>query len=369
MAAFLPSSKGPIVLIKRTMISIDPKAKDKGVSWRTTVLAGIIAFLSLPALTSAHFVSAPQETAYLAEAGVSQEDRRAQQALQHLVMSLLRSLGTDNPDLQAVRQIKQIRSSAEEILQRVLDRRPSDVSEADRPFFNGIRSLRVQYGVLADKITSSYPQDEPASLLNAVSTLESLTKKAVAEEMTAAFKVAIPRRVKALESRILAYQALVAGKAVYRPEAVSRAKQQIAATLQAASSFSSEIIESNEVPQEAYSGSDKVQLQQLATNALLDRFPNNRVIDIVLTDKEWDSQAAWEWTNQSWQMASSSQLKAVAVVQGADEDQAWLIPILFSRNQSSSSGIACRLPEKLEKPSPCDIVPLSKAAKLAGRPL
>ena len=356
-------------MIRRTMISTDLKAKNKGVSWRIAALASLIAVLGLPAVSSSHHLSALQETALSAEAGVSSEDLRAQRALQHLVMSLLRSLGTDNPDIEAVRQIKQIRSSADDLLQRISDRRPADVSDADRPFFNGIRSLRIQYGALSDKISSSYPLDEPASILNSVSTLESLTNRATTEEMTATFKVAIPRRVKALEARIFAYQALVGGKMVYRPEVVAKAKQQISATLAAASSFSSEIIESNEVPLDAYTGRDKVQMQQIATTALLERFPTKRVIDIVMTEKEWESQVVWEWLNQSWQISSTSQLRAVAVVHGDGEDQAWLVPILFSRNQSTSGGIVCRLPEELEKPGPCDIVPLSKAARLAGRPL
>lgn len=365
----LASSQELIVLIPKTMISIDLKAKNKGVLWRSLTLASLIAVLGVPAASASHFLSAPQEIASLTEAGVSPQDQRAQQALQHLVMSLVRSLGTDNPDIEAVRQIKQIRSSADDLLQRIPDRRPSDVSDSDRPFFNGIRSLRIQYGVLNDKIAASYPIDEPASILNAVSTLESLTNRATTEEMIATFKVAIPRRVRALEARIFAYQTLVGGKMVYRPEVIAKAKQQISATLAAASSFSSEIIESNEPPQDAYLGRDKVQIQQIGTAALLERFPTKRVLDVVLTEKEWESQVIWEWVDQSWQLSSTSQLRAVAVVHGDGEDMAWLVPIVFSRNQFNSGSILCRLPEKLEKPSPSGMVPLSKAARLTGRPL
>jgi hypothetical protein len=351
------------------MLSIKFISKKKAVSTSFITLAAIAFTLAVPGGVSAHFYSAAQEIYPSTAAEFSSKDQRAQQALQHHVMSLLRSLGTDNPDIEAVRQIKRIRSSADDLLQRIPDRRPSDVSDADRPFFNGIRSLRIQYGVLTDKIASSYPIDEPASILNSVSTLESLTNRATTEEMTATFKVAIPRRVKALEARIFAYQTLVSGKMVYRPEVIAKAKQQISATLEAASSFSSEIIESNELPQDVYSGRDKVQIQQIGTNALLERFPNKRVIDIVLTEKEWESQVAWEWIDQSWQMSSTSQLRAVAVVHGDGEDQAWLIPILFSRNQSTLGDIVCRLPEKMERPDLSGIIPLSKAARLAGRPL
>lgn len=334
----------------------------------TLALASLIAVSLIPAYAPAHFATASASLGASAFRGITAEDRQSQEALQHLVMSLLRSLGTDNPDLNSLRQIKEIRSSAEDLLQRFPDKRPSDVSDEDRPFYNGIRSLRIQYAALIDKIASAYPLDEPKSILNTVSTLDSLTQRAVSEAMTTTFKIGIPRKVKALEARIFAYRTLVGGKASFRTDIVSRAQQQLATTGAAENSLSNEIIESNLPPQDGYQGSDSGYLDQLGVNSFSDKFQGVRVIDVVLPEKSWTSQYDWKYDAGSWRLASSAQMKAYALVQGDAEQEAWIIPFHYGRSSAVIGEVYCKLPEKLERPGPAQIVALSKAVRLAGSP-
>lgn len=350
------------------MITMQIKSQKTKVQSRTFVVACLIAASFLPFTTLAHYASAPLELSSRPRSEVSPQDKRSQEALQHLVMSLLRSLGSDNPDINGVRQIKEIRASAEDLLGRISDRRPADISDQDRPFYNGIRSLRIQYAALNDKIGFSYPMDEPKSILNTVSTLDALTQRAASEEMTTTFKIGIPRKVKALESRIFAYRSLVAGKAAFRTDIVSRAMHQIAMTQAAETTLSSAIIGSNEVPQDAYLGSDLTVLDHLGTNAFLEKFPGVRVIDVVLPDKSWTSQNVWAWEAGSWNLVSSAEMKAFAIVQGEAEEEAWVIPFSFSRSNAVVGEVFCQLPEKLSRPGPSQIVALSKIVKLAGSP-
>ncbi len=334
----------------------------------TFAIASLIAVTVLPFSAQAFFVTASASLAASGARTVSAEDRHAQEALQHLVMSLVRSLGTDNPDLNGLRQIKEIRTSAEDLLQRYPDRRPSEVSDEDRPFYNGIRSLRTQYTTLMGNIASSYPAAEPQSILNAVSTLESLTQRAVSESMPTTFKIDIPKKVQALESRIFAYRTLVGGKTAFKTDIVSLALRQIAKTGAAETSHSDVIIESNEPPQDRYLGSDLAYLDQMGVNAFADKFTGTRVIDVVLSEKTWTSQYDWKWSSGSWTLASDAQMKAYAVVQAEDEQEAWVVPFQYKRSGAVIGEVYCKLPAKLEKPGPAQIITLSKTLRLAGSP-
>lgn len=353
-------------MIRYHKIKLREKIEMKSLK-KTFVLACFIIAAAQPMAAAAHSVALPIAVATESLELISAEDRRSQEALQHLVMALVRSLGTDNPDLESVAQFKQIKASADDLLKRYPDRRPSEVSDSNRPFFNGIRSLRTQYGVLVDKINSTYPTEEPRSLANSIATLESLTQRAASEEMISTFKTVIPRRVAALENRILAYRELAGGKFGFRSDLVNKAKSQIAQTLAIEQSLSASIIEANEPPLDAYMGLDKDILEQAASSAILEKFPEAQIIDVVLPEKTWRSQVVWRWQEGSWNMVSHAQMKAIAMVQGSTEEEGWLIPFSLSLGKSVAGEVFCVLPDKMERPGPALIVALPKGGQLSSR--
>lgn len=210
-----------------------------------------------------------------------------------------------------------------------------------------------QFNAAAQKLKAEFPAD----LKKDMDETTKLADQAVAEQKPAFFPNGIADRLVQIEEKVALFAALDAAGA----DAATKQLTDLRTNLKArANQLKDAIINANELPPDRYTGADRAQLEQLATDAWKKIQPDAKILKIRIPNQAWQRDTAWRYQNSSWYRIDRSRVQVQLLVQ-QDDKLAVIRPVdLWKDHMNNDQILAAPMDDLKSELIPQDFVLLGK---------
>lgn len=263
------------------------------------------------------------------------------------------------PDLETAKQWAQISSQANELLKKYGG---AQGGRADnREFKARIVTLQLEMdGIKSD--FEKYKKEEVPRQKKFLAELTVVINDRAKDKMFLALAGRVDYLVNGIYPRCQSYEILMKDDPSYDPTLIKEANAAKANGEAKVKALAKEIIASNPIPTDGYSGADKGTLMQGMKAAFNKIYPGKKILRTIITGSTWQRDVKWTWEEResAWVKTDLSMLAGVVLVESKDPAIIWVYPCNLKQNHLTGNAITAIVPIGIEDPGPLGSILKSK---------
>lgn len=263
------------------------------------------------------------------------------------------------PNMEIISLWPQVKKDAESMIAKYGDSKGSRGS--NREFVFKVAALKRDYNSFQSDIKGPFTKRMAANIIAGIGHIQGYIKNAQQTSNFSYFLELIPRSEQQLRDCMDTYTLLGTGHADFSQDVLDQAEAQFVATKEAAKKLEQEIIASNVVPKEEYTGSDLGSLKATLKAKFQEANPKAKILKVIIEDPAWTRMTSWKWSDSlAWYKEDISTIDCYVIIAGEDPAQAYIFGTPFIRDHMQGSVTRVIVPKNVKKPSPNFILLASK---------
>jgi len=194
-------------------------------------------------------------------------------------------------------------------------------------------------------------QNLPAQIRGDLAEANRIAQEATAEQKPLLFTGGVPQHMGFANDKLALYKVLDPRQAPALEKEVSAMESSLANSEQ---SLAQLIIQQNPLPADRYTGPDRAEVVEVATDAWTHQQKNFKVLASRIPSENWSRETLWQYSNGTWYYVDRSKLQVQLIVADErDDKQAVILPInIWKDHQKGDSMIGTPLFSGDEKLQP-----------------
>ncbi|HLO98091.1 MAG TPA: hypothetical protein VK171_05825 [Fimbriimonas sp.] len=286
-------------------------------------------------------------------------DATTVEALSDTVAKMAVHARSITPNMEIMSLWPQVKKDTEAMLAKYGETKGS--RGANREFVFKVGDLKSEYNKFQADIKGPFTKRMGNTILASIGHIQGYIKNAQQTSNFSYFIELIPRAERQLRDCMDTYVMLGTGHADFSQDILDQAEAQFVATKEAAKKLEQEIIATNVVPKEGYTGGDLGSLKATLTARFQEANPKAKILKVIIQDPNWTRTIAWKWDDRLfWYKEDSSILACSVIIAGDDPKQAYIFGTPFVRDHLQGGATKVVVPKNVKKPSPNFILLASK---------
>lgn len=287
------------------------------------------------------------------------KDGPAVEALTELLPKVAANIRGTNTDIELIRAYPQMKADAIRLNEKY-GKRGSRGGDGDTRMFS-MRAIGLKNDLASvESAIQKFSKDGPKIIGDRAAELKQRVDADVAEKRIPTFGEYYSGPMAQLSAKSEMYALLCKELPGYDAGVRERAVAAVKYIEESLKKLENEVIKANVPPTEKYTGGDKAALAAQLSKAYQSRYPNAKVIKVVITGESWSRTVAWKWRNDGWYREDTSVLGAYVLIKGQDPAHIYMIGCQFVKDHMAGGQTTAVIPLGVDKPNANFILLASK---------